>query len=86
MLQDVQPELVSAWLDHLTAQSRAAQLLPKDSPLLTTLEETMSRYLKDVRRSTVKTDKRWDINVDFNGLWCRHLQLYMKDCIHVHTE
>ena len=57
-LQDVQDELVSAWLDHLTAGPRAAQLLPKDSPLLTTLEETMSRYLKDVRRGVVKTDKR----------------------------
>ncbi|XP_052793682.1 nicalin-like [Mya arenaria] len=55
---DVQGELVSAWLDHLTSTPRAAQLLPRDASLLTTLEETMARYLKDVKRSTVKTDKR----------------------------
>lgn len=55
---DVQKDLVSAWMDHLTSSPRAAQLLPKDASLLTTLEETMSRYLKDVKRSTVKTDKR----------------------------
>ncbi|KAL4227382.1 hypothetical protein ACF0H5_012824 [Mactra antiquata] len=55
---DVQKDLVSAWLDHITSQPRAAQLLPKDASLLSTLEETMSRYLKDVKRFTVKTDKR----------------------------
>lgn len=58
ILQGVQTDLVSAWLDHLTSTSRAAQLLPKDSSLLSTLEETLSRYLKDVKRSVLKTDKR----------------------------
>lgn len=55
---DVQESLVSAWLDQLTAQPRAMQLLGKDSGLLNTLEETMNRYLKDVRRTTLKADKR----------------------------
>ncbi|KAH3837284.1 hypothetical protein DPMN_110669 [Dreissena polymorpha] len=55
---DVQQELVSAWLDHLTSQPRAAQLVPRDASLLSTLEDMMSRYLKDVKRTTVKTDKR----------------------------
>ena len=59
LIQDVQKDLVSAWLDHLTSVSRAAQLLPKDSSLLSTLEETLSRYLKDVKRTVLKTDKRY---------------------------
>lgn len=64
---DVQTDLVSAWLDHLTSTSRAAQLLPKDSSLLSTLEETMSRYLKDVKRSVLKTDKRDPEFVFYDG-------------------
>ncbi|KAK3096731.1 hypothetical protein FSP39_002763 [Pinctada imbricata] len=55
---DVQEELVSAWLHHLTEKSRAAQLLHKDHKLLNNLEETLNRYLKDVKRSTLKADKR----------------------------
>ena len=60
MCQDVQEDLVSAWLDYLTSVPRAAQLLPRDSSLLSTLEETMAKYLKDVKRSMVKTDKRYE--------------------------
>ncbi|XP_063434320.1 BOS complex subunit ncln-like [Mytilus trossulus] len=55
---EVQKDLVSAWLTQLTAKSRATQLLHKDHHLLSTLEETMNRYLKDVKRSTLKADKR----------------------------
>ncbi|KAK3604718.1 hypothetical protein CHS0354_018958 [Potamilus streckersoni] len=55
---EVQKDLLSAWLDHVTSLSRAAQLLQKDSSLLVTLEETMSRYLKDVKRTYLKADKR----------------------------
>lgn len=50
---------MSAWLTQLTAKSRATQLLHKDHHLLSTLEETMNRYLKDVKRSTLKADKRY---------------------------
>lgn len=55
---NIQKDLVSAWMDHLTTQPRAAQLLPKDASLIVTLEETLARYLKDVKRITIKTDKR----------------------------
>lgn len=54
----IQKDLISAWLDHLSTQPRAAQLLPKDASLIVTLEETLSRFLKEVKRVTVKTDKR----------------------------
>ncbi|KAH9499318.1 hypothetical protein Btru_003697 [Bulinus truncatus] len=40
------------------ALTKAAQLLKPDSEVLMTLEQTMGRYLKDVRRSSIKADKR----------------------------
>lgn len=54
----VQEDLVEAWLGQLTGQPRATQLLPKGHSLLSNLEEAMSRYLKDVKRTTFKADKR----------------------------
>lgn len=54
----VQKDLVEAWLGQLTSQPRATQLLPKDHSLHSNLEEAMSRYLKDVKRTTFKADKR----------------------------
>lgn len=63
----VQKDLVSAWLDYITSQSRAAQLLPKDASLISTLEETLSRYLKDVKRFIVNTDKRDPEFVFYDG-------------------
>lgn len=56
--QEVQEELVSAWLACLTSQPRATPLIPKDHRLITTLEETLSRYLKDVKITGLKADKR----------------------------
>ena len=49
--------LLSAWLDYLCLYPRAAQLLTKDSAVVSTLEQTMSKYLKDVRKILVKADK-----------------------------
>ena len=49
---------MEAWLGQLTAQPRATQLLPKDHSLLSNLEEAMSRYLKDTKRTVFKADKR----------------------------
>ncbi|XP_063311541.1 BOS complex subunit NCLN [Pelobates fuscus] len=54
----VQKEQLDAVLHWLTSQPRAAQLMDKDSSLLTTLEYYMSRYLKDVKLYHVKADKR----------------------------
>lgn len=56
-VQGVQQDLVEAWLGQLTSQPRATQLLPKDHSLHSNLEEAMSRYLKDVKRTTFKADK-----------------------------
>uniref|UniRef100_A0AAQ5XWA9 Nicalin n=1 Tax=Amphiprion ocellaris TaxID=80972 RepID=A0AAQ5XWA9_AMPOC len=49
---------LSAVVDWLTAQPRAAQLVDKDSSVVSTLEYHLGRYLKDVKRHYVKADKR----------------------------
>ncbi|XP_043985318.1 nicalin-1 isoform X3 [Gambusia affinis] len=54
----VQEEHLSAVVDWLTAQPRAAQLVDKDSSIVSTLEYHLGRYLKDVKRHYVKADKR----------------------------
>ncbi|XP_040895835.1 nicalin-1 isoform X2 [Toxotes jaculatrix] len=56
--QMVQEEQLSAVVDWLTAQPRAAQLVDKDSSVVSTLEYHLGRYLKDVKRHYVKADKR----------------------------
>lgn len=54
----VQEEHLLAVVDWLTAQPRAAQLVDKDSSVVSTLEYHLGRYLKDVKRHYVKADKR----------------------------
>ncbi|MBN3274294.1 NCLN protein, partial [Polyodon spathula] len=54
----VQEEQLSSVLDWLTCQPRAAQLVDKESPVVSTLEYYLNRYLKDVKRHYVKADKR----------------------------
>ncbi|XP_028299952.1 BOS complex subunit ncln isoform X4 [Gouania willdenowi] len=56
--QMVQEEHLSAVVDWLTAQPRAAQLVDKDSSVVSTLEYHLGRYLKDIKRHYVKADKR----------------------------
>ncbi|KAJ8408241.1 hypothetical protein AAFF_G00256550 [Aldrovandia affinis] len=54
----VQEEQLSSMVDWLTAQPRAAQLVDKDSSVVSTLEYHLGRYLKDVKKHYVKADKR----------------------------
>ena len=56
--QQVQEDQLSAVVDWLTAQPRAAQLVDKDSSVVSTLEYHLGHYLKDVKRHYVKADKR----------------------------
>jgi len=58
MVQNVNEELIAAWLDYLSGWPRAAQLLGKDSDVVLTLEHALMRHLKDVRRHAFKPDKR----------------------------
>ncbi|XP_040276789.1 nicalin-like [Bufo bufo] len=54
----VQEERLSAVLDWLTSQPRAAQLITKNHPMLSTMEHLFRRHLKDVRRHIFKPDDR----------------------------
>ncbi|KAL5003981.1 hypothetical protein ScPMuIL_017437 [Solemya velum] len=63
----VQSGLVTAWLDQLVTHPRATQLLGKDHILLNSLEETMNRYLKDTKRTTLRADKRDPEFVFYDG-------------------
>ena len=57
-LQKVEEESIEAWLNKLTSFPRSAQLLKKDGAVVSSLEQAMSRYLKDVTLHTFKADKR----------------------------
>ncbi|CAL1531840.1 unnamed protein product [Lymnaea stagnalis] len=54
----VEESVVTAWLDYFASEPKAAQLLKADSELIMTLEQMMARYLKDVRKTSIKADKR----------------------------
>ncbi|KAG8183710.1 hypothetical protein JTE90_002778 [Oedothorax gibbosus] len=56
----IQKEYLKAWMDQLSTQSRSAQFLLGNNkhPLILALEQAMSRYLKDVKYSVFKPDKR----------------------------
>ncbi|XP_066514599.1 BOS complex subunit ncln isoform X5 [Hoplias malabaricus] len=56
--QMVQEEQLASLVDWLTTQPRAAQLVDKDSTVVSTLEYYLGRYLKDVKRHLVRADKR----------------------------
>ncbi|XP_047014294.1 nicalin-1 isoform X2 [Ictalurus punctatus] len=56
--QMVQEDQLLSLVDWLSAQPRAAQLVDKDSSVVSTLEYYLSRYLKDIKRHFVKADKR----------------------------
>lgn len=54
----MQEESIDAWLDMLTSRPRSAQLLRKDGAIVRSLEQAMSKYLKDVSLNSFKADKR----------------------------
>lgn len=64
----VNSESIRSWVDYLSSQPRAAQLMTKDTPVMQTLEQTLSRYLKDSKTVTIKADKREPEYVFYDGL------------------
>ncbi|GFT29932.1 nicalin-1 [Nephila pilipes] len=57
----IQKDYLKAWIDELSSQPRSAQMLLSKSTkhsLILTMEQTLSRYLKDVKYSIFKPDKR----------------------------
>ncbi|KAH9370759.1 hypothetical protein HPB48_016187 [Haemaphysalis longicornis] len=52
-------DYLGAWVDLLSSQPRGAQLMAKGkAPLVSMLEQALSRHLKEVRLSTFQPDKR----------------------------
>lgn len=49
---------VDSWIEHISEEPRSQQLITKDHKLLTAFEETLNRYLSDVRRIASKADKK----------------------------
>lgn len=54
----VDSNFVKTWMDYLGSQARAAQLLTKEHPFFTGLEQSFSKFVKDVKRFTAKADRR----------------------------
>lgn len=54
----VDSHFVKTWTDYLGSQARAAQLFTKDHPFLTGLEQSFSKFVKDVKRFSAKADRR----------------------------
>merc|ERR1719494_1490183 len=54
----IDDDYMESWKEYLTSHPRSQQLIAKDSKLLVALEETMARYLKDVKRVTARADKK----------------------------
>ena len=58
LLQAVQPSMISAWLNLVTSEPRAAQLMNDKNPVLNSLEQAFNRYLKSVGKTSYMPDKR----------------------------
>lgn len=57
--QKVDKTALEAWMNHLSSQSRASQILSsKDNPLIYYFRDAFSRYLRDVKITYAVPDKR----------------------------
>ncbi|KXJ26263.1 nicalin [Exaiptasia diaphana] len=54
----VDSEFIKTWMNYLGHLPRPAQALHKDHPFLQGIELALSRYIKDIKKTTVKADKR----------------------------
>lgn len=65
---DINTDSIDSWINYVSSEPRSAQLLTKDQPLIQTLHSALSRHLKDVKRITIKADKREPDYVFYDGL------------------
>ena len=56
--QEVDRDSLASWLEYLSSEARAAQLLNKNSHVIKTLNDTLSRYVTNVTWHSVTADKR----------------------------
>lgn len=58
-MQDVNSNFLEAWINYLSSQSRAAQILSnKDNALVSFLKDSFNKYLREVKVSYAVPDKR----------------------------
>lgn len=54
----VDRQYITTWMDYLSSQARPAQLITKDHQFLHGLEQALTKSVRDVKRFTMKADKR----------------------------
>lgn len=54
----VREEYLEAWMQQLSEEARSAQLLVGSHPIVSSFEQAMARYLKDVKLFVFRPDKR----------------------------
>jgi len=59
--------IISTWLNQVSAESRCAYLITKESPFFQAAEEVLSTYLKDVKRMLARADKKDPEFVFYDG-------------------
>ncbi|XP_022103016.1 nicalin-like isoform X2 [Acanthaster planci] len=66
----VNRDFLASWVNYLSTNPRPAQLMvSKDQPVLSTLEQTLSKHLmKEVKMLSIKADKREPEFVFYDGL------------------
>lgn len=68
-LQSIKKEYLRAWIDQLASVPRSAQMLVSGStkhPLISSMEQAMMRYLKDVKYSIFRPDKRCVVSLMYS--------------------
>lgn len=84
---------LEAWIDYLSLQPRAAQILcQKDNVLVTFLRDTFTKYLRDVKVSYAIPDKRepdfvfYDVTRSVMNVYRYFIQIiYFKILIFLHA-
>ncbi|XP_067056979.1 BOS complex subunit NCLN-like [Acropora muricata] len=54
----IDSHFVKTWMDYLGGQARGAQLFNKNHPFLSGLEQSLAKFVKEVRKFSAKADRR----------------------------
>lgn len=54
----IDSHFVKTWMDYLGGQARGAQLFNKNHPFLSGLEQSLAKFVKEVKKFSAKADRR----------------------------
>lgn len=54
----IDSHFVKTWMDYLGSQARGAQLFNKNHPFLSGLEQSLAKFVKEVKKFSAKADRR----------------------------